>query len=242
MNYQLKMIFNFFLSLKTSLWSLALLLIFLFAGALIMPGRQEFGLLHSIALFRWLHEQPAAITWWLWGSISVLSLLALNTLFCSVESIIKKRRTTHWLLLISPQIIHIGFLFLLLAHLLSGAGSSQGLARAAEGSMITFSDNTVMKVDKINIDTDRNGYITDWSVEIAYLSDGKPFRQDTIRPNTPSLRAGFSVNIKELSPYPRRTILVQVNKEPGALWALAGGILFMAGTVTLLTLRIRTER
>jgi len=238
----LKYILGFFLSLKTALWSLGLLTVLLFAGALIMPGRAEFELLHSVPFFEWIQKQPAGITWWLWGVICILIILAINTLFCSIESIIKKRNVTQWLLLISPQIIHIGFLFMLLAHLLSGAGSSQGLARAVEGTMLTFSDNTIMKVREINIDMDNRGYITDWRVDVEYLSGGKPFKQDTIRPNSPSLLTGFNVNVKDLSPYPQEVILIQVNKEPGALWALVGGILFMVGTITLLILRIRMEK
>jgi len=238
----LKYVLNLFLSLKTALWFLGFLILFLFAGALIMPGRTEFELLHSTPFFDWIQKQHIGITWWLWGVICVLSILAINTLFCSIESIIKKRNVTQWLLLISPQIIHIGFLFMLLAHLLSGAGSSQGLARAVEGSMLTFSDNTVMKVREISIDIDKQGYMADWRVDVEYLSNGKPFKQDSIKPNKPSLLSDFNINIKDLSPYPQKTILIQVNKEPGALWALVGGILFMIGSITLLMLRIRMEK
>ncbi len=238
----LKKILDFFLSLNTALWSLGFLILFLFAGALIMPGRPEFELLHSVPFFKWIQKQHVEITWWLWGVISILSILAINTLFCSIESIIKKRNATQWLLLISPQIIHIGFLFMLLAHLLSGAGSSQGLARAVEGSVLTFSDNTVMKVREISIDMDKQGYMTDWRVDVEYLSNGMPFKQDTIRPNKPSLLTGFNINVKDLTLYPQKIIIIQVNKEPGALWALVGGILFMIGTITLLMLRIRMEK
>ena len=87
-------ILNFFLSLKTALWFLGFLLLFLFAGALIMPGRPEFELLHSVPVFEWIRKQHVGITWWLWGVIFVLSILAINTLFCSIESIIKKRSLT----------------------------------------------------------------------------------------------------------------------------------------------------
>jgi hypothetical protein len=238
----LKHILNFLLSLRTTLWFLGIMLTLLLAGAFIMPGKREFQMLHSVPLLDWLEQNTAGITWWLWGLILVLSVLALNTLFCSVESIIKKRRATHWLLLISPQIIHIGFIFMLLAHLLSAAGGSQGLAQAVEGSMLTFSDNTVMKVKEIKIDMDSRGYMTDWKVDVEYLLNGKLFKQDTIRPNSPSLLTGFNVNVKDLRPYPRKMILLQVNKDPGAIWALAGGILFMIGISTLLMLKIRMEK
>jgi cytochrome c biogenesis protein ResB len=35
--------------------------------------------------------------------------------------------------------------------------------------------------------------------------------------------------------------MIEVSKEPGAPWALVGGILFMLGMVTLLFLKIRQE-
>ena len=164
-------------------------------------------MLHSVPLLEWLEQNTAGITWWLWGLIFVLSALAINTLFCSVESIIRKRGATHWLLLISRQIIHIGFLFM---H----------LKREAELTSL----------------------LTDWNVDVEYILDGKSFKKDTIRPNSPSLLKGYNVNVKDLRLYPRKMILLQVNKEPGAIWALIGGILFMIGITTLLMLKIRMEK
>ena len=173
--------------------------------------------------------------------IGVLTLLTVNTLFCSVESIIKKRKVTRWLLLISPQIIHIGFLFMLFAHLMSATGSYQKFAVAQEGSMFRIADNTVLKIKDINIQSDYNGYITDWKVDIEYLNEGSIFQTDTIVPNSPSVRMGFNINVKDLKAYPYEAILLQVSREPGAVWALVGSILFMVGIVTLISLKIRRK-
>ncbi|MBI5409516.1 MAG: hypothetical protein HZA14_09140 [Nitrospirae bacterium] len=147
----LKHLLEFFLSLRTTLWFLGGLLFLLLAGAFVMPGQEEFQYLHSMPLFEWLQKQPFRITWWLWGVIAVLSILTVNTLFCSIESIFKKRKVTQWLLLISPQIIHIGFLFMLLAHLLSALGGSQEFAAAREGSLIKIDgDDQLLRVGSIN--------------------------------------------------------------------------------------------
>jgi hypothetical protein len=53
---------------------------------------------------------------------------------------------------------------------------------------------------------------------------------------------GFNINVKDLRAHPREAILLQINREPGALWALTGGALFMVGIVTLILLRIKMEK
>ena len=239
----LKHIMNFFLSLRTSLWLLGLLLLLFFAGAVIMPGSPEFQDIHSVPLFQWLRQQPAGVTWWLWGMIGVLAILAVNTLFCSAESLVTKQKISRFLLLISPQVIHAGFLFMLLAHLMSAAGASQELAAATEGSEVRISgDDTVVRVRDIDMDLDYYGYISGWKVDIEYMSGGKVLRSDTVRPNSPSVHMGYNINIKDLMAHPRKAVLLQINRDPGALWALTGGILFMAGIISLVILRIRTGK
>ena len=233
---------NFFFSLQTTLWLLGLSLFLMFAGAFIMPGSQEFQALHSMPLFDWIYKQPLKITWWLWGLIGVLAVMTVNTLFCSIESIIKKRKVTQWLLLISPQVIHVGFLFILLAHLLSALGSYQMTAAAQEGSVLRISsDNILLKVNNINIIPDYYGYVSDYAVDIEYLSDGEVIEKDTIRPNDPSDIIGLNIIVKDLRTSPE-AVLLQIHNEPGALWALIGGVLFMVGIVTLILLKIRMEK
>ncbi|UCD35248.1 MAG: hypothetical protein JSU90_13310 [Nitrospiraceae bacterium] len=236
-------ILGFFLSLRTALWLLGIMLLLMFAGALIMPGRQEFQALHGTPLFSWLRTQPLSITWWMWGLIGLLAVLAANTLFCSVESVLKKRKVTQWLLIIAPQVIHIGFLFVLLAHLMSAQGARQSQAAVWEGSVVALPGSTMtLKVRDINIILDYYGYIRDWEVDVEYLAAGKALHQDRIMPNNPSVRQGFNVTVKDLRARPPQAVLLQINREPGAAWALAGGILFMIGITTLVVLRIRMER
>jgi hypothetical protein len=193
-------------------------------------------------LFDWLQQQPLGITWWLWGLIGILFVLTLNTLFCSIESIVKKKKVTRWLLLLSPQVIHIGFLFMLVAHLLSAIGALQSQAIAAEGTMVKLSSrNTALQVKNINVSYDYYGHISDWAVSVEYVADGKIIHEDIIRPNSPSTQMGFNINVKDLRTHPVEAVLLQINREPGAVWALIGGILFTVGIVTLILLKIRME-
>lgn len=214
----------------------------LFVGAFIMPLREEFQSIHSMPLFDWLREQPLSVTWWLWCATGILVVLTFNTIFCSIESFVKKRKVAQWLLLISPQVIHIGFLFILLAHMLSSAGGFKGIAIAREGTYLKISNDTVLHIEAININVDTYGYINDWEVKMEYVSGQDNILKDRIKPNSPSLKEGFNINVKDIQAFPERAVLLQVSREPGALWALIGGILFMTGIVALIILKAKIEK
>lgn len=236
-----KNIFKFFLSLRLSIWLLVVLLSLLFYGSLMMPEKEEFQTLHATPLFQWMMENPSGITWWLWAAIGVLSLLTVNTLLCSIESILKKRGSKHWLLIISPQVIHIGFLFMLLAHLLSSCGSFKGTTFVYKGTMLQLPNGLTVIFDGINTDIDPSGYIRDWSADIRYFKEGRQLTGDVIRPNSPSFQDGFGIYIKTVQSEPFPAALIEVSREPGAFWALVGGVLFLTGMITLLIFKVKRE-
>ncbi len=236
-----KKLLDFLLSLRTALWLLLALLCILLYGSFIMPLKEEFQTLHEMPLFEWMTENSLDVVWWLWASVGVLSLLTANTLFCSIESVIKKRGTRNLLLILSPQVIHIGFLFILLAHLLSSYGSFREAGFVAGGSVVPLSDGTSVLFEEIKAETDSRGFISDWSAGISYLKEGTRFKRDVIRPNSPSFHSGFGIYIKTVRFQPYPMALIEVRKDPGALWALVGGILFLVGMSTLLLLKVRRE-
>jgi hypothetical protein len=206
-----------------------------------MPAHEEFLALHTVALFGWMQEMPVNITWWLWACLAVLSLLTANTIVCSVESVMRKREARQWLLIISPQVMHVGFLFILLAHLLSAYGSARGVTFAYQGTALQLPDNLEVRFNAVNANTDASGYITDWSADIEYFRDGRPLATDRILPNSPSFREGIGIYIKTVKALPFPVAMIEVSREPGAVWALAGGVLFMVGMLTLLALKINRE-
>lgn len=232
---------RFFLSMGTAIWLLSILVILLFAGAFIMPVRREFQSIHSAPLLKWIVEQPLSITWWLWGSMAILLFLSANTLFCSIESVITKRKFSQWALIISPQVIHTGFLLMIVAHLMSSLGGFKSFEVAMEGTLLNISDNEVLRIKTINISADPDGYIQNWAVDVDYLADGKTAEKERLLPNKPLFHGGIGVYVKDLRAYPDRAILLEMSREPGAIWALVGGILFMTGTVTLLILKMKHD-
>jgi len=237
----LKGLIKLLASLKMSLWLLLSLLFLLLAGAFIMPLRAEFQAIHSLPLFQWVTRQPLSATWWLWAAIGVVSLLAANTLFCSLDSLMRKKTVTQWLMLISPQIIHIGFLFVLLAHLMSAIAGFKGVAVVHEGTVLQLPDRSALQVRTIAMSLDPNGYLRDWAVDVSYGEAGRIVGEDRLMPNRPSFREGIGIYVKDLRALPDKAVLLEISREPGAPWALIGGVIFMIGTVTLLILRMKRE-
>jgi cytochrome c biogenesis protein ResB len=237
----IRVIRDFFTSLRTTIWLSFGLIFLLFAGGFIMPSHEEFQSLHTTPLFAWLAENDPGVTWWLYAALAVLTLLAANTLVCSIEALIKKRSARTWLLTISPQVIHIGFLFILLAHLLSSYDSYQGMAMVREGDRLPLPDGITVAVDGIHAAMDPRGFISDWSADIRYVRGDQPATGGTVRPNEPLLYGGFGLYIKTVKFEPYPIALIQVSRDPGAPYALIGGIFFLIGMITLLLLKIRRE-
>jgi hypothetical protein len=206
-----------------------------------MPVREEFLMLHTMPLFEWLLETPLAITWWLWGAMLVASLLAATTLLCSIESIIKKRSAQQWFLFMAPQIIHAGFLLLLLAHLMSSYGSFKAATFVAHGTVLRLPNGLDVIFDDIYIDRDKSGTISGWSANIRYFREGRQVTGDVIEPNNPSFQGGLGIYIKTVQMGLFPAALVEVSREPGAIWALAGGVCFLGGMIILLLVKIRRE-
>jgi hypothetical protein len=236
-----KKVSAFFFSLRTAIWLFTALLLLLLFGAILMPLKEEYQSMTMLPLFQWMAENPVRITWWLWAAVPVLTLLTANTLFCSIESVVKKRGTRKWLLVISPQVIHIGFLFILLAHLLSSYGSFRGMAYAREGTVIRLPNGLNVLFGEIKANVNPAGYIEDWSAKISFFKGNRQVASSVIRPNEPAFEEGLGIYLKTVRMEPFRAAVIEVSREPGAPWALAGGMLFLAGMVTLLMLKIRME-
>ena len=112
----LQTIYNCFASLTLGLWLLGGVMFFLAAGSF-LQGEGSF--INEVALLDWLREVPLKESWWLWCSLALLALLALNTVLCSFESLRTKWQRGSFLLKIAPQLMHLGFLCIMIAHIVS---------------------------------------------------------------------------------------------------------------------------
>lgn len=237
----MKKTIHLLMSLRMTIWLLSFAAVLLCAGAFLMPVREEFQTIHSAPLFTWMVQQPLGVTWWLWISVIVLASLTTNTILCSIESLAGKGGAEQWLLKISPQVLHLGFLFILLAHLASAMGGYKGVAVAREGTGVALPDKTVLTVRDITISVDAAGHMREWAVSVEHVSKKKDTVRATLMANKPFFHDGFGVYVRDLRAFPERVALIEISREPGAIWALIGGVFYVLGSVTLIVLKVRRE-
>ncbi len=232
---------NFFLSLKTTVWTLLVLICIFFVGSYMMPTHREiFSSMNEDLLYAWAEKTAFDnlwYTWWFFAAVAVLVVLMINTLVCSFQAIREKWSRTNALLRISPQITHIGFLFILLAHLL-GAGWGFKISGALpEGAVAQLPEMKTIYLRAVHADIDPRGFPRDWSAEVTLMENNRPVVSGTLGPNSPLLYDGIGIYMKSFELEPRPYVVLLVAKDPGAIWALVGGVLFMLGSLSLLVLK-----
>jgi hypothetical protein len=232
---------NFFLSLKTAVWTLFALVCLFFLGSSMMPAHPEvFEPMNADILFRWAKStaiQNQGCTWWFFAVVAALVLLAINTLVCSLQAVKGKWSRADVLLRVSPQVIHIGFLFILLAHLLSAGWGYKLSGVMPEEAYAPLPEDKAIQLHRIHIQTDSRGQVTDWSAEASLYENNQLVKSGTLGPNAPLFYEGTGIYLKSLNFDRGPAALLVIAKDPGAPWALAGGILFMLGSITLLVLK-----
>lgn len=164
-------------------------------------------------------------------------LLTFNTLVCSIQSVRGRWSRADFLLRISPQIAHLGFLFILLAHVL-GAGWGYKLSgMMPEGAYAQLPKDMSLYLKEIRVETDSNGYMTNWAAEAYLFKDNKRVMVGTLGPNKPLFYNSVGIYVKSLNFEKGPAALLVIARDPGAIWALVGGLLFTIGSVMLLVLK-----
>ena len=232
---------NFFLSLKTSVWLLLILVCLFFLGSYMMPAHRDvFVSMNEDILFSWVEAMPPSslwYTWWFFAALAGLVLLTINTLVCSIQAVKGRWSREDFLMRIAPQIVHAGFLFILLAHLLSAGWGYKLSGMLGEGGFVRLPENRGLYLKAIHVDTDARGFMTDWAAEATVYENNQPVKSGVLGPNAPLFYGGTGIYLKNLNFERGPAALLVVARDPGAIWAFVGGMLFMAGVVMLLVLK-----
>lgn len=192
--------------------------------------------INSMPLLAWLREAPLFISWWLWVTVALLVLLALNTLLCSSEKLWSCWGKSGIVSLLAPQLMHAGFLLIVLAHLLSATGSSLQAVEVGEMNLAELPDGTRFGIASISVKVSPEGMPISFSSELV-PDISKPDTRVVISPNNPWFVNGFGVYIKQAQAYPFKLALLEIHREPGAAMALAGVLFFTVGNILLVVIR-----
>lgn len=237
----MKRFWNLLISLEVGLVLLALVCTVMAAGSFGLSGDVA-AALNSMPLFAWLREFPAASTWWLWLTIILLALLVLNTLCCSADTLIQRFSRNAVLAWLPPQLIHAGFLLIVLAHLQSALWGFKGSIEIPEGSGFQMPDGAAVQVARVGAIFSPMGGEMPLGYKALLITAATAGQGGvTISPNHPWFSNGYGVYIKHAEPGLPPVAFLEVHREPGAAMAMAGAILFTIGNLLLLYTRSRAR-
>lgn len=235
----MKKIWRLSISIELCLWLLALICCVMAAGSFLLTG--EFAAaINYMPLLVWLREVPIGASWWLWLTVLLLALLVLNTILCSSETLWSRWGRAGLMPLMAPQLIHIGFLLIILAHLQSAYGGYMQQVEVVEGMVAQLPDGKQFGIAGLAVAMSPMGMPTGFSSELV-TDLSNPAERFTIRPNHPWFSGGYGVYIKQAEAYPYKRALLEIHREPGAALALTGAVVFTVGNVLLLFLRSRSK-
>ncbi|MDD2852072.1 MAG: cytochrome C biogenesis protein ResB [Desulfuromonadaceae bacterium] len=227
------------ISLELCLVLLALVAVCMSLGSFSLGGEYAVTI-NGMALFAWLRETPLFFSWWIWATLVLLVLLTLNTVLCSSDTLWMRWGRGGWTALLAPQLMHAGFLLIVLAHLLSAIGSSIHSFEVREKSLAALPDGTQYGISSIAVTTSSQGMPLAFSSELV-TNLNNPDSRVIISPNHPWFLNGYGVYIKQAEAYPIKRALFEIHREPGAMPALAGALLFTVGNVLLVVVRSRVR-
>ena len=237
----MKRLWNLLISLEIGLVLLALVCIAMAAGSFGLKGDVATAI-NSMPLFAWLAEFSLATTWWLWLTLVFLALLVLNTLCCSADTVFQRFSRNAVLAWLPSQLIHAGFLLIVLAHLQSALWGFKGTIEIPEGAGFQLPDGVAVQVARIGAIFSPMGGDMPLGFKALLVSAGTAGQGGvTISPNHPWFSNGYGVYIKHAEPGQPPVALLEVHREPGAAMALAGAVLFTIGNLLLLYTRSRAR-
>jgi len=222
----LNSLYNRLTSLNLGLWLMSGVMLALAVGSF-ARGSSEAAGLNDMPLLLWLRLAPFAFSWWLWLAVALLVLLCLNALLCSIEALRRKGRS------LAPQLMHAGFLLIALAHLFSAYGGYKEQLQLGEGGIIGFPGGERVRVERITAEVGPRGMMSAYGAELR-VGSGELSR---VRPNEPLFHKGYGIYVKDVALNPAPVALLEIHREPGALAALLGALLFTVGNLMLLAQR-----
>jgi len=224
-------IWRFFLSLKTAFGLFFVFIVLAFIGSIMLPHNLAFfSGIDDTPLFRWLAENDRLVkTWWIYAMIVMLAMLAVSTIFCTIEALMKRMSRKNFILKISPQVMHIGVLFIMLGHLLTASFGLKLDLVLNRGEKKEVMEGKALLLQDVSVTTDENGYDIDWQARLSWFEDGRVYRDVILRPVHPLYFGQTGLYIKAVTMEPDKSALIRVCRDPGALWALVGGVLLTLG-------------
>jgi hypothetical protein len=196
------------------------------AGSLTLPRNLAlFSGIDDTPLFAWLGETARLdVTWWIYLMVAMMGLLALSTALCTAEALLRLRGAHSLALRLSPQFMHLGVLLVLLGHFLTAAIGAREDVLMGKDAPVDLGGGVTATVTDVRQEEDEYGYARNWEADVTIEAGGISLGTATLRPARPASIGPFSLFIRSVETGESPSALVRVVRDPGATWALAGGV------------------
>lgn len=239
----MRSILNVLLSIKTAFGLFLICILLCVIGSLVLPWNLAFfSGIDDTPLFEWLDEAGGIkITWWIYSLVAAMALLALSTVACTLEALMSRGLRLNPALRLPTQVMHLGVLLVMAGHLLTAwTGAREDIA-INKDTAATIKGGMTLSLKDVRAKTDESGYDTDWEADLEIIGAGSETATGTLRPARPIRVAGVGFYLKSIDTGDAPSALIRVSRDPGAPWALAGGILVSLGGVGFVLTRRRPE-
>lgn len=237
----MRAIYRFLVSLNTLLVVMCVFILLAFAGSVTLPANLAFfSGIDDTPLFQWLEKsENIKATWWIFGLVAVLAIMTSSMLFCIADDLLNGLSKKNMIKKLSPQLIHVGTLFVLLGYLLTSAYGLRTDVLIKKGSEETISPSSAsLYLEDLNVETDEKGYFTDWKASIRYVDSSNTSEVKVLKPAQPLYQEGYGIFIKSISMGEEPAALIRVCRDPGTGWALLGGALLLTGSLGVVYSRL----
>ena len=229
---------EFLSSIKNALYFFLLVILFMFLGVLIIPGRMQAytGILDTV-LIKWLMEAGLGISWWILGIIGSLMLVGLSTLVGSLYSLaLRYKGKGLSLKTISPHVMHLGVLVMLLGHLMGSLSGIRTEGSIKEGGVFHITDEVGFSVEKIIVEASPGGPPA-WEVKGRWVQSNAPAKGDGLRPARPAYYKGLWLFLSSAEGEPLHAVLMG-RSDRGGFLLFAGGVAFFVGCAMNLYMKV----
>jgi hypothetical protein len=178
-------------------------------------------------------------TLWLYALLASTALMALNAACCTVDRLVKIFRGKATLRRLLPHVMHLAFLGVVAAHLVSSVSGERHRGVLVPQGMASSVPATPfhVRLDRFDLDVDPVlGYPRSYAAWVTLYRDRAEVARGRVEANAPLLHEGYALYLKDFGPSPWGTPQGEfdLNRDPGAPWILLFSVLFTVANLLYL--------
>lgn len=228
-----KAIWSFFSSIRLTIYLVLIFVLIAFIGSFVIQGNPLFEGMNNEILFKWLFADGInnlGKLWWLYALIIITFILAVNTIICNINrfsSLIKYKQRLlkrKWIEF-SSYLMHIGFLLVLIGHLISSSTGfiSKGNVLYEAAPFKAPNMDYYVRLDNLKADYYEGGYLKSVESILTVIENEKEILNKKVGVNQPLSYKGVYFYQVDFGEVVSGANLLLGSGSEGKLYSLAFG-------------------